>query len=85
MYRLLFILIFIKLYAQTNICIKYKENTIGMKRFSKLQIIGATSAKKTVLKNMLKEIFICMLATLRKKQKLGPDSRLAKIAEKDNL
>ena len=68
MYKLLFILIFIKLYAQTNICIKYKENTIGMKRFSKLQIIGATPAKKSLEKHVEGDIYL-HVGNLEKKTK----------------
>ena len=59
-----------------KVCIKHEEN-IGMKGFSKLWINSTTSVKKDVkvdlekgdvLKNMLKEILVCMLSTLKKKK-----------------
>ena len=55
--------------------IKFEENIIGMKGFSKLWINGTASAKKDSLEKHIKGDLHLLLPTLRKKkQKLGADT-----------
>ena len=49
--------------------IKFEENIIGMKGFSKLWINGTASAKKDSLEKHIKGDLHLLLPTLRKKNK----------------